>query len=329
MLFLVRFRSANALSTRTRASATSSTMYMTRQYSSAKERESPLSKMKQMSLRDYYEQVYADKRSRRVSEATWSKERLYWKRILSHLGDYRLSELSGAIWDDYLDTLNSGNYKRLNQQAYRTLLRHAEHRGAVDRVHTFERIKGSSTPVREVKPFSVDEVRLLLDGAESPMFRALFATAIGQGLRPQEALDVRWQDVDWRGGMMHVRGTKTTAAAGAIPLTPFTVGELGLWWRQCSQPTTGVAFPSRKTGESLARFDRQLRKAAAEARVDVGRRVHPNMLRHTFATLAAYYGVPLPVAQHILRHSSPRMLLQVYTKAGRMGANFGLENFPL
>lgn len=80
------------------------------------------------------------------------------------------------------------------------------------------------------------------------------------------------------------------------------------------------------------------------------------MLRHTFATLAAYFGssqpllqrvrahsicrscprvcflfagVPLPTAQAILRHSNVLMLVRVYAKAGRLHSNEGLSQFPI
>ena len=51
--------------------------------------------------------------------------------------------------------------------------------------------------VREstIVPFTAKEVALLLDHATSPQHRCLFGVAIGQGLRPSEAVSLRWEDL--------------------------------------------------------------------------------------------------------------------------------------
>ena len=132
-------------------------------------------------LEEYYREVFFPKRASRVGAGTWRREQGYWKRILRYLGHVRLSDLNGALWDDYLDTIQSGNYRRLNQAAYRSLLKSALHRGVISQIHPFEPIKGSGTTKLEVTPFSIDEVKLLLQSAPTRMHRALFAVCIGQG----------------------------------------------------------------------------------------------------------------------------------------------------
>ncbi|KFH03378.1 site-specific recombinase, phage integrase family protein, partial [Toxoplasma gondii VAND] len=50
---------------------------------------------------------------------------------------------------------------------------------------------------------------------------------------------------------------------------------------------------------------------------------------HSFATLAATSNppVPLPVAQAVMRHTSSKMLLDTYAKAGTLVIKEGLKNF--
>jgi len=281
----------------------------------------------EMSLSEYYEKVFEQTRAKRVSKETWRREQGYWRRILSYLGHFKITELDGAVWSDYLDTMDSGNYKRLNQAAYNELLKNALHRGVISKIHSFEVIKGSSTPVREVTPLSESEIERLLNHAGSPMHRALFACSIGNGLRPREACRVRWEDVNYQDNKFRVRGTKTKLADSVVPLTAFTKRELLRYWELLDRPSEGLAF--KWHNKEFATFDRALKAAALRANIDPSKRIHPNMLRHTFATLAALNGVPLPVTQHILRHSSPRMLLEVYAKAGRLNVHQGLDKFPL
>lgn len=64
-------------------------------------------------------------------------------------------------------------------------------------MHTFDRIVGATVNVRDIKPLTVEEVPRLLDAANSPMHRAMYATGIGQGLRPGEIPLLRWEDIDW------------------------------------------------------------------------------------------------------------------------------------
>ena len=126
---------------------------------------------------------------------------------------------------------------------------------------------------------------------------------------------------------MRVRGTKTKAADSIIPMTPFSITELSKFHEAIGKPEKGPCFTWKQ--RQIQTFHQTLQRVCKRVGLAEGRRVHSNMLRHTFATLAAYYGVPLPVAQQILRHSSPKMLLGVYAKAGRFTTSSGLDNFPL
>ena len=159
------------------------------------------------------------------------------------------------------------------------------------------------------------------------MTHILFILLIHVRLRPSEACALQWNDIDWEEGKMRVRGTKTVGADSTIPMTPFSITELGKFHTANGRPERGPCFTWKN--RQIQTFHQTLQRTCLKVGLADGRRVHSNMLRHTFATLAAYYGVPLPVAQQILRHSSPKMLLGVYAKAGRFSTATGLDNFPL
>lgn len=72
---------------------------------------------------------------------------------------------------------------------------------------------------------------MLLEHATSPQHRCLFAVAIGQGLRPSEAVSLRWEDVS--PDSLRVRGTKTLISDSVVPLTDLSRREVERWKVEC------------------------------------------------------------------------------------------------
>ncbi len=60
----------------------------------------------------------------------------------------------------------------------------------------------------EVKPYSVEEVKRLLDVASERRNHARWAVALALGLRQGEALTLRWEDVDLDGGILRIRRSR-------------------------------------------------------------------------------------------------------------------------
>ncbi len=62
---------------------------------------------------------------------------------------------------------------------------------------------------REVRAMSVEESGRFLIAAETDRYHALWCVLLGGGLRPSEALALRWADVDMDAGKLHVQRTLT------------------------------------------------------------------------------------------------------------------------
>lgn len=266
-----------------------------------------------LSLSTYWETVYWPVRQREVCAGTVRRELWYWtQRVLPALGKVLLRDVSGHLLDRFLSSHSewSGSARRICLNAVRCLLKYAAETGVIGEVKT-RPVKGSTLRVRS-RPvaLSSSEVLALLAEAPSPAHRALWAYAVGQGLRPAEASTLRWDDVDWARGRLRVRGTKNVLADRVVPLTPATRGELEPYWRGLGCPQAGHAFLWRR--RPIVEWGNALSAAAARAGLDQdGRRIFPYLLRHTFATGACLAGVPKTAVKELLGHSSASEMLDL------------------
>jgi integrase len=68
---------------------------------------------------------------------------------------------------------------------------------------------------------TIEEMRALV-GALGEHRAAHLLFLVSTGARRKESFLAQRGDVDWTGGLVHMRGTKTAAARGAVPITPIT-----------------------------------------------------------------------------------------------------------
>jgi integrase len=173
-------------------------------------------------------------------------------------------------------------------------------------------------PVRKVKlPSDADSIRIHVITAQEE--KAYFERAakqkdlhdlsklmLNQGMRPEEVLSLRKEDVDLERGQLHVQEGKTSAARRTLDL----IGESR---RILAERLAGVSpwvFPSRrKPGAHVARLnsahDRVLVKAEKDG-LPLGFVLYD--FRHTFATRMAQAGIDLATLAAILGHGSLRIV---------------------
>jgi integrase len=123
--------------------------------------------------------------------------------------------------------------------------------------------------------------------------------AFRHGLRASELLDLRWDQVDFAGAVLHVRRVKN----GTSSTHPLTGSEMRALRRlQREAPASPFVFVSeRGTPFSPAGFARMLERAAAVAGLEA-LRVHPHMLRHACGFALANQGVDTRSLQAYLGH---------------------------
>lgn len=133
-------------------------------------------------------------------------------------------------------------------------------------------------------------------GRWGPLIRFACAT----GLRPQEWSRLEWADVDLKGRVMNVEGSKTAAARRAVVLSRPALWALDETPRRLDSP---LVFPAPRGGrlDTRAWAQKVWRPALAAA----GLRDRPSyQMRHTFATLALAQGCTLEWIGGQMGHSS-------------------------
>lgn len=172
-----------------------------------------------------------------------------------------------------------------------------------------------SNPCLRVRKLKLNNrrIRVLSGTEEKELFAALgdndlvkniVTAALHTGLRRGEIFNLKWSDVDFDRGMIHVRESKSNKAR-TVPMNG-TVRTLLVGLGRTSE----YVFPSPKTGGRLNNIKRSFRRAVEQASI---RDFRFHDLRHTFATRLAELTDPFSLMR-ILGHADLRMTAR-YTHA--------------
>jgi integrase len=197
----------------------------------------------------------------------------YWQYLTYHIepfiGGVRLSRFTAPAARAFEDQLrNEGRSPFMVRRVMRTLgsiLADAQERGLIVRnvvreLKAQRRGRGSERKSDQRGKLKVgvdiptrEEIKAIIDQAKG-RWRPLLITAILTGLRASELRGLRWQDVDLKKCVLHVRQRadrfneigrpKSEAGERSIPLPPIVVAELRDWKPSCPVGDAGLVFPS-------------------------------------------------------------------------------------
>jgi integrase len=152
--------------------------------------------------------------------------------------------------------------------------------------------------------------------------------AASTGLRQSELFGVKWCDIDFAQHTMNVMRSivygvvgpcKTESSQKPVPVHPTVLDALAKWREVCRyNKSDDWVFASRRHrgrkpiwGQAILR--KYIRPVAQS--VGIQKRFGWHTFRHTYSTLLRSVGTEFKVMQELLRHSSLRSTLDVYTQA--------------
>jgi integrase len=182
---------------------------------------------------------------------------------------------------------------------------------------------GSDYEAAVVTPEQMMVILRELDKPETRLEWTLALLHASTALRPEEAFGLKWEDIDWKKGQIHVRrgwskgketDGKNKVSMTQVAMHPALSQALTAWRRESRYShDSDWVFASNKTKGKTPRTagvagQDYLRPAAVTAGVipaGYRGRFGWHNLRHSLATYFAANDVNLPLIQSMLRHSKP------------------------
>ena len=171
------------------------------------------------------------------------------------------------------------------------------------------------------------EIKMLLDVLDLRE-RALVLLAASTGLRQSEMFGLKWRDIDFDLKAINVTRSivygvvghcKTESSQKPVPAHPLLLETLHAWRQEqpYRKPGDWVFASRHHRGRKRAWGQTILRKFIRPRAQGIGidKRFGWHTFRHTYSTLLRSVGTEFKVMQELLRHSSLRSTLDVYTQA--------------
>ncbi|MUV13427.1 tyrosine recombinase XerC [Noviluteimonas gilva] len=191
---------------------------------------------------------------------------------------------------------------------YRWLLRH----GRIA-ANPAQPIRAPKAPRKLPQILDPDEAKVLVEvSTDVPLGlrdRALLELFYSSGLRLSEVCALRWRDLDLTGGMVTVLGKgskQRTVPVGSYARAALTE------WKADQRPSVDDAFVFPGRNGPLTSRAVQLRLRTLAQRQGLFKRVHPHLLRHSFASHVLESSGDLRGVQELLGHADISTT-QIYT----------------
>ncbi|MDZ4350279.1 MAG: tyrosine recombinase XerC [Xanthomonadaceae bacterium] len=139
--------------------------------------------------------------------------------------------------------------------------------------------------------------------------RALLELFYSSGLRLSELCQLRWRDLDLAEGLVTVQGKG--GKQRSVPVGRHAREALAAWSGQTPSSPEAAVFPGRG-GKPISSRAVQLRLRTLAQRQGVFKRVHPHLLRHSFASHILESSGDLRGVQELLGHADIATT-QIYT----------------
>jgi len=264
---------------------------------------------------------------RRMERTTLDYYTLY---VRLHLNDPELGIASKQIARLTRRDVNSfrdkllltGRSEHLTRRAVTTLKMVLDH--AIDNGYLFANvaegvkvIRASRISYKAPVP-SKETIRALIDAASENFKPRIIVSAL-TGIRASELRGLRWQDIDFEKGFVHVRQRadaynemgepKSSAGYRDIPAGPMVLNALRRWRLRCPRGELGLVFPD---AEGAILCHSNTKSAFLRLQEKVGTRIRWHDLRHFAVSLWIEQGFTIKEVMTFAGHASVQMTMERY-----------------
>jgi integrase len=254
-------------------------------------------------LRQFGEESYMpDARTRKVSHKDdGSRLRVH---VYPALGSRKLSEIGTRDIQQLLAAVAAKTSKSTANRVHSLVARMfklAVVWGVIERspCYGLSKFKEPKKAERFLSPEEIGRFQAALAEDDNTLAASALRLLLLTGLRRNEVIRAKWEQVDLDAGLMHLPKTKTGARYAVLNSAAKEL-VAGL----PSRGSAGWVFPGTKPGQPMAQPMRVLQRALKRAGLD---RMRVHDLRHTFAATCVNSGASLYEVQKLLGHSSPVM----------------------
>ena len=173
---------------------------------------------------------------------------------------------------------------------------------------------------QEMQTIPAEQLQAFLEEARATGVYEMYYIELATGLRRGELLGLKWQDIDWKNGIIKVRRQvarvdgqiveaplKTKNSYRTVTISPQAIEVLK---HQKAKTHDQYVFPSPNGGPiSPDSVNNMLKRVLARAGIP---KVRFHDLRHTFATIALQNGVDIKTVSGMLGHFSAGFTLDTY-----------------
>ena len=173
---------------------------------------------------------------------------------------------------------------------------------------------------QEMQTIPAEQLQAFLDEARATGVYEMYYIELATGLRRGELLGLKWQDIDWKNGIIKVRRQvarvdgqiveaplKTKNSYRAVSISPQAIEVL----REQKRKTNDTYVFSSPNGGPISpdSVNNMLKRVLERAGIP---KVRFHDLRHTFATIALQNGVDIKTVSGMLGHFSAGFTLDTY-----------------